>query len=296
MRSTASATGSCASRSTARASTRPPRRSRPSRRCSRRSSPRRSRSTSASASTCATPTSRCAARWCCRTASAGTSSVAVFAQGDKAREAEAAGADAVGGEDLAERVQRRLDRLRRGDRDARHDAGGRQARAGPRPAGQDAEPQGRHRHRGRRPRGRAGQGRPGRVPHRPHRDRPPRDRPGRLRRAPAARELRRADRRDRARQAGRREGPLHPLGHAHDDDGPRRPRRPDQDARPARRRQPQLPSARASTIARPRQRDACAPKTAGSREAEVRSRRRKRRRQSVFLPACVRAFFGPIEP
>ena len=32
-------------------------------------------------------------------------SVVVFAQGDKAREAEAAGADAVGGEDLAERVQ-----------------------------------------------------------------------------------------------------------------------------------------------------------------------------------------------
>jgi large subunit ribosomal protein L1 len=31
-------------------------------------------------------------------------SVAVFAQGDKAREAEAAGADAVGGDDLAERV------------------------------------------------------------------------------------------------------------------------------------------------------------------------------------------------
>jgi large subunit ribosomal protein L1 len=32
-------------------------------------------------------------------------SVAVFAQGDKAREAEAAGADVVGGEDLADRVQ-----------------------------------------------------------------------------------------------------------------------------------------------------------------------------------------------
>ena len=69
----ASATAACASRSTACASTRRPRRSRPSRRCSRPSSPRRSRSTSASASTCATPTSRCAARWCCRTASAATS-------------------------------------------------------------------------------------------------------------------------------------------------------------------------------------------------------------------------------
>jgi large subunit ribosomal protein L1 len=34
-----------------------------------------------------------------------TSTVAVFAQGDKAREAEEAGADIVGGEDLAQRIQ-----------------------------------------------------------------------------------------------------------------------------------------------------------------------------------------------
>ena len=38
-------------------------------------------------------------------------------------------------------------------------------------------------------------------------------------------------RRDRARQAGRREGPLHPLDHAREHDGPGHPRRPDADAR-----------------------------------------------------------------
>ena len=51
-----------------------------------------------------------------------------------------------------------------------------------------------------------------RVPHRPPGDRPPRDRQGQLRRARAARELRRGDRRDRPRQAGRLQGPLHALG------------------------------------------------------------------------------------
>ena len=42
----------------------------------------------------------------------------------------------------------------------------------------------------------------------------------------ARRELRRAARRDRAREAGGREGPLHPADHADEHDGPRDPRRP----------------------------------------------------------------------
>ena len=66
-----------------------------------------------------------------------------------------------------------LHRLRRRDRDARHDARRRPPRPHPRPAGQDAEPEGRHRHDGRRQGRRGVQGRQGRVPHRPHRDRPP---------------------------------------------------------------------------------------------------------------------------
>ena len=48
-----------------------------------------------------------------------------------------------------------------------------------------------------------------------------------------ARELRRGDRGDHPRQARRRQGPLHPLGHAHQHHGPRDPRRHRQD--PARR-------------------------------------------------------------
>ena len=42
--------------------------------------------------------------------------------------------------------------------------------------------------------------------------------------AGAARELRRGDRGDHPRQARRRQGPLHPLGHPHHHDGPRHPR------------------------------------------------------------------------
>ena len=54
--------------------------------------------------------------------------VAVFAEGDKAREAEAAGADVVGSDDLVAKIAGRLLRLRRRRRDARHDGQGRQAR------------------------------------------------------------------------------------------------------------------------------------------------------------------------
>ena len=108
------------------------------------------------------------------TAWARSVTIAVFAQGDKAREAEEAGADVVGADDLAKRDRGRLHRLRRRDRDAGHDAGRRPPRPHPRPAGQDAQPEGRHRHDGRRQGRRGVQGRQGRVPHRPHRDRPPR--------------------------------------------------------------------------------------------------------------------------
>ena len=73
--------------------------------------------------------------------------IAVFAQGDKAREAEEAGADVVGAEDLAQRIQDGLRRLRRGDRDARPDAGGRPPGPDPRPGRQDAQPEGRARSR-----------------------------------------------------------------------------------------------------------------------------------------------------
>ena len=70
------------------------------------------------------------------------------------------------------------------------------------------------------------QGRQARVPHRPPRDRPPADRQGRLRGERAARELHGPDRRDQPRQAGRGQGPLHPLDHDHDLDGAGREGRP----------------------------------------------------------------------
>ena len=71
----------------------------------RQASTRRSRCTSGSASTSATPTSSCAARWRCPHGLGKDVTVAVFAEGEQARDAEAAGADFVGGEDLAEKVE-----------------------------------------------------------------------------------------------------------------------------------------------------------------------------------------------
>ena len=138
----------------------------------------------ARASTSATPRSSCAAPWRSRTGWARTSPIAVFAEGDEARAA-------PGG--------RRRVRRRRGPRRAVEEGwtdfdvaiatpgadgpGRRQARPRARPAGQDAEPEGRHRHRRHRQGRRRGQVRQGRVPHRPQRHHPPDDRQGELRRA-----------------------------------------------------------------------------------------------------------------
>ena len=79
--------------------------------------------------------------------------------------------------------------------------------------------------------GARGEGRQARVPHRPRRERPHPDRQAQLRRARAGRELRGADRRDRPREAGGRQGPLHQEDHAREHDGPRDPRRPGADPR-----------------------------------------------------------------
>ena len=79
-----------------------------------------------------------------------------------------------------------LRRLRRRDRHARPDVGRRPPRTRARAVGQDAEPEGRHGHDGRRQSGRGVQVGQGRVPHRPQRDRAHGDRQGELRRASAA--------------------------------------------------------------------------------------------------------------
>ena len=75
---------------------------------------RRDRSTcrSASASIPSTPTRWCAAPSCCPHGIGKTVRVAVFAKGEKEREAREAGADVVGAEDLVERDAGRLDGLR----------------------------------------------------------------------------------------------------------------------------------------------------------------------------------------
>ena len=105
--------------------------------------------------------------------------VAVFAEGEKAKEAQDAGAD-VAGSPTCHPDRRRLRRLRRRRRYARPDGNRRQARADPRPAREDAEPEDRHRH-VRRRQGRSGrQDRQARVPHRPGCERPPHDRPQEL--------------------------------------------------------------------------------------------------------------------
>ena len=169
--------------------------------------------------------------------------VAVFAEGDAARAATEAGADFVGAQDLAERVEEGWT-----DFDV---AIATPALMGPvvsklgrvlGPQGKMPNPKVGHGHRRRRQGGHRGEGRQGRVPHRPPGDRPPDDRQGELRRARPARELRRDHRRDRAREAGRGQGPLPALDHPGDVDGPGRPRRPLAHARVGDPRRARLPA------------------------------------------------------
>ena len=122
------------------------------------------------------------------------------------KEAEDAGADHVGGDDMVDEDPGRLARLRRRRRDARHDEVGRQARQGARPARPDAQPQDRHGH-VRRRQGRArDQGRQGRVPRRQDRDHPRAGRQALVRSREAAREREDADRHRDQGQARRGEG------------------------------------------------------------------------------------------
>ena len=132
---------------------------------------------------------------------------------------------------------RGLHRLRRRDRDAGHDARRRPPRPHPRPAGQDAEPEGRHGHDGRRQGRRGVQGRQGRVPHRPHRDRPHGRRQDLVQRRAAARQLPGDPRGADPGEAVGRQGPLHPLDRHRVVDGPRHQGRPVEDQGPDRRKQ-----------------------------------------------------------
>ena len=78
--------------------------------------------------------------------------VAVFAEGEKAKEAQEAGADVVGAADLAAQIEGGFDDFDVTIATPGHDGHGRQARPHPRPARQDAEPEGRHGDLRRRPR------------------------------------------------------------------------------------------------------------------------------------------------
>ena len=157
--------------------------------------------------------------------------VAVFAEGDKAREAEEAGADVVGSADLAKRVEEGFT-----DFDvaiATPDQMGNVGRLG-RVLGP----------RGLMPNPKTGtvtfdvakavrDAKAGKLEYRTDRGAnvhiPIGKRSFDERRA--GRELRRADRRDRAREAVGVEGPVHQEDHAHLHDGPGHPRRPDADPR-----------------------------------------------------------------
>ena len=152
--------------------------------------------------------------------------VAVFAKGDKAREAEEAGADHVGAEDLAERVEGGFT-----DFDVAIATPDMMPVVGK--LGRILGPQGKM------PNPKVGtvtmdvakavaESKAGKIEYRTDRHAIVHLPIGKLsfEERRAARELRGADRRDRARQAGGGEGPLPAHGDDHDDDEPRREDRP----------------------------------------------------------------------
>ena len=151
--------------------------------------------------------------------------VAVFAEGDKAREATEAGAEFVGSDDLAERIEAGWT-----DFDIVIATPDQMPKVGR--LGRILGPQGKM------PNPKVGtvtddvtkavsETKSGKIEYRTDRqaDRPPLDRQDQLHRAGAARELRGRDRRDRPREAGRRQGPLPAQRHADEHDGSRHPPR-----------------------------------------------------------------------
>ena len=210
------------------------RRSRPSACSSRRSarsSTRRSSCTSGSASTSATPTSSCAGTLMLPHGTGKEVRIAVFAEGDKAREAEEAGADVVGSADLAKRIEEGFT-----DFDVAIATPDQMGNVGK--LGRILGP------RGLMPNPKTGtvtldvgkavsEAKAGKLEYRTDRGANVHvvDRQEELRRAGARRELRGRARRDRPREAVGLEGPLHPADHAHEHDGPRHPRRSGADAR-----------------------------------------------------------------
>ena len=150
--------------------------------------------------------------------------IAVFAEGEKAREAEEAGADVVGSGDLAARIEEGFD-----DFDVAVATPDMMGTVGK--LGRILGP------RGKMPNPKTGtvtfdvgkavrEAKAGKLEYRTDRGANVHlvDRAQELRRAHAARELCNRRRGDRPGEAGRRQGPLHPLDHAHELHGPRRPR------------------------------------------------------------------------
>ena len=211
-----------------RSCTRRPRRSSSSRTWRRPSSTRPSSWPCGSASTPARPTRWCAAPSPCPRGTGKDVRVAVFADGDAAAEARAAGADVVGADDLVAQVEGGMLDFDVAIATPDLMAPGRQARPHARPPRPHAEPQdghGHHRRRqGRRPSSRAAGSSTAPTATATSTCRsarssfePPsagRQLPGRARRAAAG-------------QAGVGQGPLHQARHRGLDDGPRRQGRPE---------------------------------------------------------------------